>query len=200
MAVDGDGGGPERRPLWLVLTADARRFGVEYVAPPGTRVRIVADPDRIADLLLSERPRLAIVEGPEAPDEDSGGSGAGFRRDGRMKRGALALRASSDGAILPVGNGYELDVAAHELRDAAMIVHLRPKEFQLLAVLAANPGRAFTRAQLIEVAWSSHRDVDPRTVDVHVHGLRAKIEPEPERPTHLVTIRGFGYRFDPTPR
>jgi hypothetical protein len=47
MVVDGEGGAPERRPLWLVLTADARRYGVEYVAPAGTRVRIVADPDLV---------------------------------------------------------------------------------------------------------------------------------------------------------
>lgn len=189
MVVDGEGGAPERRPLWLVLTADARRYGVEYVAPAGTRVRIVADPDRIADLLGSERPRLAIVEGPAPEDESRRGAG-----------GRRALSASIDGAVLPIGNGYELDVAAHELRDAAVVVHLRPKEFQLLALLAANPGRAFTRAQIIEVAWSANREVDPRTVDVHVHALRAKIEPQPQRPTHLVTIRGFGYRFDPTPR
>ena len=55
-------------------------------------------------------------------------------------------------------------------------VHLRPREFQLLATLAANPGRAFTRRQLLDLAWGPRRDVDPRTVDVHVHWLRSKIE------------------------
>ena len=73
-------------------------------------------------------------------------------------------------------------------------------EFQLLATLAADPGRAFTRRQLLDLAWNPRRPIDLRTVDVHVHWLRNKIEAEPARPTHLVTVRGFGYRLDPWPR
>ncbi len=54
-----------------------------------------------------------------------------------------------------------------------------------------------TRRQLVDLAWKPDRNVDLRSVDVHIHWLRAKIEPEPGRPTHLVTIRGYGYRLDP---
>jgi DNA-binding response OmpR family regulator len=101
---------------------------------------------------------------------------------------------------LPVAAGVELDLVAHELRRAGRPVHVRPKEFLLLAILAANPGRAFSRRQLLDMAWDPERDVDPRTVDVHVHWLRSKIEATPRQPAHLVTVRGFGYRLDPDAR
>ena len=106
----------------------------------------------------------------------------------------------SAGTRLPVADGFELDLDARVLRHHGRPVHLRPKEFELLAAMAAEPGRAFTRGQLLERAWASKRGVDLRTVDVHVHWLRAKIELEPARPTNLVTIRGYGYRLDPTAR
>jgi DNA-binding response OmpR family regulator len=101
---------------------------------------------------------------------------------------------------LPVGDGCELDLVAHELRRDGQVVHLRPKGFDLLAALAAHPGRAYTRRQLLDRAWGHDHDGDPRTVDVHVRWLRSKIEAEPDRPVHLVTVRGVGYRLDPLGR
>jgi len=98
---------------------------------------------------------------------------------------------------LPVADGYELDLVAHELRFDGAAVHLRPKEFQLLAALATHPGRAYTRRQLLDRAWGHDQVGDPRTVDVHVRWLRSKIERQPDRPIHLVTVRGVGYRLDP---
>jgi DNA-binding response OmpR family regulator len=103
------------------------------------------------------------------------------------------------GAPLAVADGFELDVAGHQLRHGGLPVHLRPREYTLLATLAANPGRAFTRRELVDLAWGTDRAIGLRAVDVHVHWLRSKIEPEPRRPAHLVTVRGFGYRLDPGP-
>ncbi|HSK51897.1 MAG TPA: response regulator transcription factor, partial [Clostridia bacterium] len=100
---------------------------------------------------------------------------------------------------LPVGDGCELDLVAHELRRDGRVVHLRPKEFDLLAALAARPGRAHTRRQLLDRVWGHGYYGDPRTVDVHVRWLRSKIEVEPDRPAHLLTVRGVGYRLDPAP-
>ena len=100
-------------------------------------------------------------------------------------------------ARLPVAEATILDVRAHELRRDGRTIPLRPKEYELLATLAANPGRAFSRRELLDLAWDRERDIDTRTVDVHVHWLRAKIETTPRHPTHLVTVRGFGYRLDP---
>ena len=116
-------------------------------------------------------------------------------------RGRLTLldersRPRANGPI-PVGDDLVLDLVAHELRRDGRTVHLRPKEFGLLAMLAAHPGRAYTRRQLLDRVWGSEHDGDPRTVDVHVRWLRAKIEPEPARPVHLITLRGIGYRLDP---
>ena len=100
------------------------------------------------------------------------------------------------GRSLEFATGFELDLVAHELRLNGRAVHLRPKEFQLLAMLAAHPGRAFTRRQLLDRVWGLDQAGDPRTVDVHIRWLRSKIEPQPDRPIHLVTVRGVGYRLD----
>jgi DNA-binding response OmpR family regulator len=103
-------------------------------------------------------------------------------------------------AVLIVTDDTELDLVAHEVRRAGSLIHLRPKEFQLLAMLAAHPGRAYSRRQLLDRVWGPNRDGDPRTVDVHIRWLRSKIEPQPDMPTYLVTVRGVGYRLDPSPR
>lgn len=104
------------------------------------------------------------------------------------------------GAGVMVAYGIVLDTVAHEVRHDGRLIHLRPKEYQLLAMLAAHPSRAYTRRQLLDRVWGHDHDGDPRTVDVHVRWLRSKIEPTPGAPVHLVTVRGVGYRLDPNPR
>jgi DNA-binding response OmpR family regulator len=99
--------------------------------------------------------------------------------------------------VLAVTDDTELDLVAHEVRRGGDIVHLRPKEFQLLAMLAAHPGRAYTRRQLLDRVWGPGHAGDPRTVDVHIRWLRSKLEPQPDAPNYLVTVRGVGYRLDP---
>ena len=79
------------------------------------------------------------------------------------------------------------------------MLHLRPKEFGLLALLAAHPGRAYTRVELLDRVWGSPRGTG-RTVDVHVRWLRSRIESDPEQSVTLVIVRGVGYRLDPVPR
>ncbi len=111
-----------------------------------------------------------------------------------------SARTSATDRYLPVAEGFDLDLVARELRHDGRAVHLRPREFDLLAAFAAHPGRALSRGQLMDLAWDVHGDVGPRAVDVHVHWLRAKIEARPDRPVHLITIRSFGYRLDPVPR
>lgn len=103
-------------------------------------------------------------------------------------------------ADVPVAHNVVLDPIAHEVRRDGELIHLRPKEFQLLAMLAAHPGRAYSRRQLLDRVWGPGHGGDPRTVDVHVRWLRAKIEPAPATPVHIVTVRGVGYRLDPVGR
>jgi DNA-binding response OmpR family regulator len=101
---------------------------------------------------------------------------------------------------LAVTEDAVLDLVAHEVRRDGRVVHLRPKEFQLLALLAAHPGRAYSRRQILDKVWGPEHDGDPRTVDVHVRWLRTKLEPDADAPIHLVTVRGVGYRLDPASR
>ena len=70
------------------------------------------------------------------------------------------------------------------------------KEFELLEMLLRNAGRVLTRGQLIDRVWGSDYVGDTKTLDVHVKRLRSKIEPDPARPGHLVTVRGLGYKFE----
>jgi two-component system response regulator RegX3 len=113
----------------------------------------------------------------------------------------LEQQARPGGATeLTVADGIVLDTVAHELRNDERHIHLRPKEYQLLALLAAHPGRVYTRRQLLDRVWGPGHIGDPRTVDVHVRWLRSKMEPRPDAPVHLVTVRGVGYRLDPDPR
>ena len=75
-------------------------------------------------------------------------------------------------------------------------VALKPKEFDLLVFFLRNPGRVYTREQLLEQIWGYDFAGDTRTVDVHVRWLREKTEEDPSSPKRLVTVRGVGYRLD----
>ncbi len=75
-------------------------------------------------------------------------------------------------------------------------VPLRPREFDLLTYLVRNRGIALSRQQLLDSVWGVDYYGDPRTVDVHMRQLREKIEADPGVPTRLVTVRGYGYRFE----
>lgn len=89
----------------------------------------------------------------------------------------------------------EIDPDRFEARVAGRIVALTSKEFDFLRVLAASPGHVFSRAQLIEHVLGFDNHVQERTVDAHVMNLRRKIEPDPARPTYVLTVPGRGYKF-----
>ncbi len=108
----------------------------------------------------------------------------------------LATRRPRPLGVIAIGEGIELDLVALELRRDGVVVHLRPKELRLLALLASHPGRVYTRRQLLDRVWGPDVGSDSRTVDVHVRWLRSKIEADPRCPTRLVTVRGIGYRLD----
>ena len=92
----------------------------------------------------------------------------------------------------------EIRLAERELLLRGERVDTTAKEFDLLAKLASEPRRVFSRAQLLEEVWGSSRDwQDPATVTKHVRRLRRKIEDDAEQPRWLQTVRGVGYRFEP---
>jgi two-component system phosphate regulon response regulator PhoB len=92
----------------------------------------------------------------------------------------------------------ELDLTAREVHVRGEHVELRRREFDLLAFLCASPRQVFTREQLLRHVWDSEPEWQGvGTVSEHVHRLRAKVEPDPAHPCHIVTVRGVGYRFVP---
>jgi two-component system response regulator RegX3 len=205
--------------LAIRVTADPRRFR-DILLAERPRIVVVAQPPATAvelDAVAAERrrrPRLRAVHlaPPDAAAERLAALALGFddalatattalELAGRLRMlDARAQERPTPGTVLPVGDGLALDLAAHVLRRGDRSIHLRPKEFGLLALLANHPGRAYTRRELLERVWGSGTGSGARTVDVHVRWLRSKIEPEPEHPIHLVTVRGVGYRLDPPAR
>jgi phosphate regulon transcriptional regulator PhoB len=93
----------------------------------------------------------------------------------------------------------ELDLDAHRVLRGGEELVLAPQEFRLLAFLATHPNRVYSREALIQQAWDPEVYVDPRTVDVHVRRLRARVEPDPSNPVLIETVRGAGYRFQARP-
>ncbi|HEV7728229.1 MAG TPA: response regulator transcription factor [Modestobacter sp.] len=89
-----------------------------------------------------------------------------------------------------------LDVDRHVVAVDGQPVALPLKEFDLLELLLRNAGRVLTRGQLIDRVWGADYVGDTKTLDVHVKRLRAKLEPDPANPRHLVTVRGLGYKFE----
>jgi two-component system, OmpR family, response regulator ResD len=93
-------------------------------------------------------------------------------------------------------DGLEIDGRARRVTVDGDEVQLSQREFDLLEFFASNPGRAFSRDQLLDRVWGAPLS-DTSTVTVHVRRLRAKIEPDPERPRFIQTVWGVGYRFQP---
>ena len=102
---------------------------------------------------------------------------------------------AEEGAALEAGP-VRMDVDRHLVTVSGQAVQLPLKEFDLLELLLRNVGRVLTRAQLIDRVWGSDYVGDTKTLDVHVKRLRAKIEPDPATPKHLLTVRGLGYKLE----
>ena len=89
----------------------------------------------------------------------------------------------------------EIDLEAHTVLRGSEVIELTPTEFNLLATLAAQPGRAFTRLQLLEASQGTAYEGYERTIDAHIKNLRAKIETDSKNPRLIETVFGIGYRF-----
>jgi DNA-binding response OmpR family regulator len=104
-------------------------------------------------------------------------------------------RGGAGFAVRTVG-GLRIDLVRHLVTVDDEPVELTPTEFKLLAFLAQEPGRVVSRRQVMQHLWNSTYVGDERACDVHVSKLRKKIEPNPEQPRRLVTVRGVGYRLE----
>jgi DNA-binding response OmpR family regulator len=122
-------------------------------------------------------------------------------RELRARIRALLRRTSTESGderaeeILRFGP-FELDMIRFELRRDGRPLDTTTTELKLLAALVRNRGRVLTRDQLLDEVWGSVVSVTDRVIDNHVVALRKKIEDEPSAPRYLISVRGFGYRFD----
>jgi two-component system response regulator RegX3 len=112
---------------------------------------------------------------------------------------AVLRRLSEPEDLLPStleAGPVRMDVERHVVTVNGAPASLPLKEFELLEILLRNTGRVLTRMQLIDRVWGSDYVGDTKTLDVHVKRLRAKVEPDPASPRHIVTVRGLGYKFE----
>lgn len=109
-----------------------------------------------------------------------------------LRRTGTAVQERVD--RLSIG-GLLLDGQKHEVRVDNLPIALTASEFKLLRMLMRNPGRLFSRKQLLDALYPQGEDVVERVVDVHIGKLRQKIEKDPASPRYILTVRGFGYRF-----
>jgi two-component system, OmpR family, KDP operon response regulator KdpE len=124
------------------------------------------------------------VTKPFGPGELVARLHAALRRAGRGEEPVLAV------------NGLEIDVAGHRVLRDGQEIHLTPIEFDLLRVLARNPGRLMTHRALLGEVWGHAYEDDTHTLRVHIANLRRKIEAEPGSPALIRTDPGVGYRFN----
>ena len=101
----------------------------------------------------------------------------------------------TEGPQVLVDGDLELNLTSHEVILKGDSLDLKPREFDLLALLMGNPSRIYTRNQILDQVWGYDFVGDMRTVDVHVRWLREKIEDDPGAPKRIITVRGVGYRF-----
>lgn len=95
-----------------------------------------------------------------------------------------------------VGGNIVMDVERHQVLVGGVKVSLPLKEFELLELLLENKNRVLTRGQIIDRVWGHDYFGDTKTLDVHIKRLRSKLEADPARPEHIITVRGLGYKFE----
>lgn len=96
--------------------------------------------------------------------------------------------------VVKIG-GLEINLNRHEVWSEGKIVSLTPTEFKILSVLLSNPGRVYSRLQLLDAALGFAYEGYERSIDTHISNLRKKIEPDPANPRYILTVYGTGYRF-----
>jgi len=168
---------------------------------PGTEVcRALRERSNVPVIMLTARDgEIDKVVGLELGADDYVTKPFSSRELVARMRAVLRRRGVGDepGTSILESGPVRMDVERHVVTVRAEPVQLPLKEFELLEVLLRNSGRVLTRMQLIDRVWGADYVGDTKTLDVHVKRLRAKIEADPSRPSHIVTVRGLGYKFEP---
>jgi len=112
-----------------------------------------------------------------------------------LLRRASVKSTTSVAANISVGD-MEIDFERHRVTERGREIDLTPTEFRILELLASAPGRAYSRHELLNYVWDSAFDGYKRNIDPHVNRLRNKLEPNPNRPTYILTVWGIGYKLN----
>lgn len=112
-----------------------------------------------------------------------------------LRREQLRLTRRSHYAV----GELQMDLDRYEVTVKGRPVELTPKEFQILKELMLLPGRVFSRDELLTKVWGEESVLEEHTLDVHIHSIRKKIEPNPAQPRFIVTVRGVGFKLRPGP-
>ncbi len=113
-----------------------------------------------------------------------------------LRRAALKAQAQSETNEISLG-GISIDTDMRTTQALGKAVMLTGREFDLVELLMKNPGRVYSRENLLDLIWGHEYQGDVRTVDVHIHRLRDKLEANPAEPEHILTKWGVGYYFKP---
>lgn len=119
------------------------------------------------------------------------------RIEALLRRGA-ATPTAMDGERIEVGD-LVIDKRRHEVSRAGTRIDLTPLEFQILELLASEPGRAWSRNALLDQVWSTEYEGYQRNIDPHINRLRKKLEDDPKNPHYVLTVRGVGYKLNEAP-
>jgi two-component system alkaline phosphatase synthesis response regulator PhoP len=114
-----------------------------------------------------------------------------LRRSGKVE-------TTDDGERIEVGD-LVIDKRRHEVRRGGARIDLTPLEFQILELLAGEPGRAWSRNALLDRVWSTDYEGYQRNIDPHINRLRKKLEADPKNPNYVLTVRGVGYKLNESP-
>ena len=88
-----------------------------------------------------------------------------------------------------------MDLDRHEVTVNGRLIMLTTKEYAILRCFIAAPGRVFSREEILNKVWGEGYALEVHALDVHIHALRHKMEPQPSRPSMIVTVRGLGYKW-----
>ena len=120
-----------------------------------------------------------------------------YRVEALLRRGGGALE-EPDGERISVGD-LVIDKRRHEVIRNGSRIDLTPLEFQILELLASEPGRAWSRNALLDRVWSTDYEGYQRNIDPHINRLRKKLETDPKNPRYVLTVRGVGYKLNEAP-
>ena len=121
-----------------------------------------------------------------------------YRIEALLRRGQMTPPQSGDEERMEIGD-LVVDKRRHEVSRGGARIDLTPLEFQILELLASEPGRAWSRNDLLDRVWSTEYEGYQRNIDPHINRLRKKLEADPKNPHYVLTVRGVGYKLNESP-